>query len=649
MSTLRRHGQANLLGAKSLRRNSASAIAVRRAAKVQRPGQLERLGTWGERTRKLLVNIAGALTALLFVYLGWQQIRSAVGADLVEILPFEIGEKLTKQGMTGRALAAEVATVLRAMSRPAPDGHGFVRTENQAGSFALVNGGNTLDIQVPGTGMRFKDLVRGVQAGFAQRRFEVTGNVVETPTGLQVRIQVNRIDSSAQGLATVETDVPSEGLAAAIGRVVANEVNPQSLIRHELTAARGRCGGSPSCDFSSGIELIKRLARKADTSSVAFAYLAWCYALGSDNKLEEAIDKCRFAAQIDPKNDITFRNWGIALNLVGKFPEAEEKFRTSLRLQPKNPVAAFGLGDALWMQNRKSESLQAFDAGAQLAPVSDWPLMSWGSRLLDQKRLREGTDKLQLAVEQHPLDAQAWKMLAVARSEAHDYEPELAAWRAVIELAPEDAGGYAQAGFDLNQMKRSAEAIPMFERTEQLAKEPNDRLRSRLGLGFAYLESKQYDKAITAFRKSREIRPTGDAFVNVGIALSHLGRDEEALSEYQQAINLDPDRYEALENWADSLLKLQRYPEALEKSGKAIELAKRHGESQKIGYINRAHAEFALNRLDAAVADYRMAAEMDPKLANAFRGWADTLEKQGRASEAAEVRQRGGVDKAPKQ
>ncbi len=647
MSILRRRGKANLLGAKALLRIAAPARAGR-SAETQRPGRLERLGTWAERTRKLLGNVAAALAVLLFIYLGWQQIRSAIGADLVEILPFEIGENLGKRGTTGAALAAEVATNLRMMSRPVSGGRGAAKSKMQAGAYALVNGGNSIDIQIPSAGFRFKDLIRAVQAGFAQRRFEVSGNVVETLEGLRVKIQVNQVDSSSEGRINVETGMSADGLAAGIARFVAYEVNPQSLIRHELTAERYRCADKSPCDFSAGIGLVQRLAREGDTRAVAFAYLAWCYALGYDGKVEEAVDKCRFAAQLNPKDDIAYRNWGIALNHAGKFTEAEQKFRTSLRLQPKNSEALFGLGDALWMLKRPEESLKSFDEGARLAPTTDWPFVSWGSRLLDRKQLQEGREKLQMAVEQNPLNVEAWQLLAVAHSQGEDSASELAAWRAVIELSPKAALGYMHSGLALNELKRYAEAVPMLEHAEQFAKVPDDRLLSRLGLGYAYLESKQYEKAIAAYRKSREIRPVADAYEYVGKALSYLGRDAEALAEYQQALYLEPDRDGALADWADVLLKLHRYSEALEKSSQAIEVAKKKGEKQKIGYINRAHAELALDQLDAASADYRTAAEIDPNFADAFRGWADVLDKQGRASEAAEVRQRGRIEKAAK-
>lgn len=648
MSILRRRSKANLPNAKTLRRNGVTGRVGYHPSGAQKETALERCGTWAEQARKLLVNFAAALAALLFVLLGWQQIRGAIDADVVEILPFEMGEDQVKRGATGAALAAEVATSLRAMSRPVHDGRRAAKPEMQAAAFALVNGGNSVDIQIPGAGFGFKDLIRAVQAGFARRRFEVSGSVLETSEGLRVKIQVNRVDGSSQGKASVETGMSADSLAEGVARFVAYEVNPQALVRHELTAERYRCTQMPPCDFSTGISLVQRLIREGDTKTVAFAYLAWCYALAGKGKAEESVEKCRFSAQLDPKNDIAFRNWGIALNHAGRFSEAEEKFRTSMRLRPKNPEAIFGLGDALWMLKRPEESLAAFDAGARLAPPADWPLVSWGSRLLSRKQLSEGKEKLQMAVELNPLNVEAWQILAAAYSQANESDAELAAGRAVIELAPKEAHGYVMVGVTLNELERYAEAIPMLEHAEKLAEKPTDKLLIGLGLGYAFLESKQYEKSIAAYRKSRDAQPMADAYEHVGTALSYLGRDAEALAEYEQALKLEPDRDGALVNWADSLLTLHRYAEALDKSSQAIEIAKKKGEKQKIGYINRAHAELALNQLDAAIADYRIASEIDPSFADAFRGWAKALDKQGRSNEASEVRRRGHIDTADK-
>jgi tetratricopeptide (TPR) repeat protein len=49
------------------------------------------------------------------------------------------------------------------------------------------------------------------------------------------------------------------------------------------------------------------------------------------------------------------------------------------------------------------------------------------------------------------------------------------------------------------------------------------------------------------------------AWYNRGIALFNLGRNEEAISSYDNVLKINPDYYEALDNRGLALFKLGRY------------------------------------------------------------------------------------------
>ena len=69
------------------------------------------------------------------------------------------------------------------------------------------------------------------------------------------------------------------------------------------------------------------------------------------------------------------------------------------------------------------------------------------------------------------------------------------------------------------------------------------------------------------------LRPNfSDAFYNWGIALSKLGRFEEAINKYEQAIQINPDFPEALTNWGNTLSKFEKYEEAINKYEQALQL-----------------------------------------------------------------------------
>jgi tetratricopeptide (TPR) repeat protein len=78
-----------------------------------------------------------------------------------------------------------------------------------------------------------------------------------------------------------------------------------------------------------------------------------------------------------------------------------------------------------------------------------------------------------------------------------------------------------------------------------------------------------------------------DALNNIGVALYHLGRAEEAVSYILEGIEINPGDPKAHFNLGFILQKLGRYPEALERFREVLRLVP----DQRIPYHQRARAE----------------------------------------------------------
>ncbi len=73
------------------------------------------------------------------------------------------------------------------------------------------------------------------------------------------------------------------------------------------------------------------------------------------------------------------------------------------------------------------------------------------------------------------------------------------------------------------------------------------------GKGHAYLAQNKIGLAITNFKKTIELAdpPMVEAYVNLGFALTLLGREQEGLKMYNQALALDPNNKEVHLNLAN--------------------------------------------------------------------------------------------------
>ena len=73
------------------------------------------------------------------------------------------------------------------------------------------------------------------------------------------------------------------------------------------------------------------------------------------------------------------------------------------------------------------------------------------------------------------------------------------------------------------------------------------------------------EEAIEAYRSALEIKQSfSDAWYSLGNCLAEVGRDEDAITAFTNAIMIEPDLIAARENKAEILLKLGRAEEAKE-------------------------------------------------------------------------------------
>jgi superkiller protein 3 len=112
-----------------------------------------------------------------------------------------------------------------------------------------------------------------------------------------------------------------------------------------------------------------------------------------------------------------------------------------------------------------------------------------------------------------------------------------------------------------------------------------------------------------------------------------LKRYDEAIAEYQRAIELDP-KYAYPHNGLGSVYyDLKRYDEAIAEYQRSVELDPKYATPHN----NLGNVYYDLKRYDAAIAEYQQAIQIDPKFAEAYSNLADVLETVERMDEAVRL------------
>jgi tetratricopeptide (TPR) repeat protein len=184
-------------------------------------------------------------------------------------------------------------------------------------------------------------------------------------------------------------------------------------------------------------------------------------------------------------------------------------------------------------------------------------------------------------------------------------------------------------------------------------------------VGNYLLAQGRVDEAIIQFQKALEINPySADAHNNLGYSLFQKGRVNEAIAHFQRALEIKPDYAETHNNLGYSLLRKGRVNEAIAHFQRALEIKPDDAETHNnLGYsllrkgrVNEAIAHFQraleikpdyaeahynlgssllhIGRVDEAIVHYRKAIELQPHLLQAYNDLGSAFRRKGMAAEA---------------
>jgi tetratricopeptide (TPR) repeat protein len=138
-------------------------------------------------------------------------------------------------------------------------------------------------------------------------------------------------------------------------------------------------------------------------------------------------------------------------------------------------------------------------------------------------------------------------------------------------------------GHFLKRQKRLDEAINLLERAEQ---DPKTSMHALRGLGQVFNDMKMWSHAEEALRKSLAIDRNAISLIFLGIALSSLDRDDEALASYKAALQIEPNNEEAYFNIGGCYLYKKDSEQAIVNFRRAIEIDPEYALAyQELGYL----------------------------------------------------------------
>ncbi|MHC4971847.1 MAG: serine/threonine-protein kinase [Planctomycetota bacterium] len=345
-------------------------------------------------------------------------------------------------------------------------------------------------------------------------------------------------------------------------------------------------------------------------------------ALRGLGRRKEALEAYKQALELDPRHFDTHFNRGVDLEALGRRKDALAAYRRAVDLEPGSHTAHEHRACLLKQMGRFAEALAAYDRALALGPDCTPSWLDRASVLLALGKPRESLASVEHALELDSENAYAEATRAHVLRRLGREEDARAALARAVELDPENINAQVALGSELARRGQFEKALVAFELVLRLLEEDPARSEKLYLHGFPRGDPEEAQR-----------RLLGGMRQNRGMALRGLGRLEEALKVFEDAIELAPDLAEIHYNRGLTLFALKRSKEALDAIESALEL----DSTDAPFHYDHGCVLRSLGRTKDALKAFERAIELDSKLVRAHVNRGGTLEALGRYAEAVKA------------
>ena len=271
--------------------------------------------------------------------------------------------------------------------------------------------------------------------------------------------------------------------------------------------------------------------------------------LCEQGRYEEALGVARVAVEQRPDFAEAHTTLGIALTALGHFEEAEAHLRRAIVLNPHTQNVHLNLGMTLYYQGRYEEALEAAHVAVEQRPDFALAHAKLGLALNALGRSKEAGTPLRRALALNPQDVDSFQKLIEILTPQGRYEEAMDLIAKAAGLAP-DSTQAAKLHFLMGQTAQEngqpEAAAEYYKHTLEVDPHHVEALH-----WLATLRAKQqrYEEMLALLQRLVDLHPNDAAtHSNMGIALFLLGRRDEALQSFDQALSLDPTLEDARTN-----------------------------------------------------------------------------------------------------
>lgn len=276
----------------------------------------------------------------------------------------------------------------------------------------------------------------------------------------------------------------------------------------------------------------------------------------------------------------------------GKFDLADADYNKMIELKPGDVMGYMGKGRNANGQKRWDDAIKLFDYVEKLANDYSSVYAFRAESYIGKEKWNEATDDLVSAM---TID---WDRKAM---------------------------------YMMSELKEPAFTMMVSKMKVQSAKSPNDSKWPYL-IGGMYEETDNFDKAIEYYTLANEKDPSPTIFYRIATCQSHIGDFDAALSNVDQALNMDSTSFTYMSDKANLYYEKGNLKEAISEWDKVLAKKPDYG----WGFYRRGWFKEFAGDMDGAIEDLSMSIVLEPDYSYSYVSRGEIYQKQGK-NELAEL------------
>ncbi len=296
-------------------------------------------------------------------------------------------------------------------------------------------------------------------------------------------------------------------------------------------------------------------------------------------RMEEALSTLDSALKLQPESAELHNTLGNIFLKMGDSFAAEKSFKTAIHYKSDYAAAYNNLGNALYRQRQLEQGLFAYTTALKIEPTLNDAHYNLALIYSQQNKNEEALHSLKELLEKDPQHLRPTLQIAKIYYNQGDFSASIPVFKKALELQADNAEIHHDLGLSLLANKDYAAAITEFKKCLVLDKQHSE---AHYHLATAYLQEEELQKALNHYLQQLSISPHLDAYYNIGVLLTTLNRNEEAIPYFEEVLRLDPDYQNAHLNLGVIHLKFGRQTAAINHYEQALKINPKDSE---INYI----------------------------------------------------------------